>query len=162
MAKVPLILVWLIVLAVPLQWGGVPWLALCLVAVVVQLFSRAANLSSLITLTPAFLWIGVHNVTANRELFFPYGMYLATHTALLFARQNVWLGTLSGLSVVLAFLVVRILQAAPVPVLILEFGIALAILEVAMLTYLPTRRSPLWHLLISAMASLLALASLLI
>ncbi|MCA9068069.1 MAG: hypothetical protein KDA84_04065 [Planctomycetaceae bacterium] len=162
MHRVLFILLLLFLFGIPLQFGGYPWLAICLVALVIQCFGLLWNVSRLVTLLPCLLWIGVFQLTDNREMFFPYVIYFTSQTALICSAQNVWLGTFSGVGVVATFLGIRFFQAAPIPVLILEFGIALAILETAILAFRSTRRSAISKVLISGMASLLALASLLI
>ena len=113
--------------------GGKPWFLLCLMTVIALHICGNQHFSTLASISPSFLWLGLHLVTNNRELFFPYTMYLSSFTALVYFERGFWHGIIGGIFVVSGFLIIRIRQSAADSVLLLEFGVALAILAVAVL-----------------------------
>ena len=139
--------------------GGQPWSALCLLALVIQSLADR-RVVSLAIIIPGLLWLILFRITGNRELFFPYAMYLATHVSLLLCRRSFWLGSLGGMLVVAVFLVVRYLQYATWRVLAVEFGVAAAILALALVAYPASPRNLYTHILTAGVASLLAYAGL--
>ena len=62
----------LVVLAV---WGGPAWVGVVVPAIFVEIYS-GSQLHSLGMLMPAAIWLGLCTLTGNRELFFPYAMYV--------------------------------------------------------------------------------------
>ena len=121
----------LVFLAAAHVYGGPPWTLLGMLAFVAQI-AADFRVGPLAALVPALAWLAGFHVTGNRELFFPYAMYLATHVALLLADRAPWLGCLGGGVMVAVFLAIRVLQAATARVLAVEFAVAAAILAVAL------------------------------
>ena len=172
MAHLVFIIVELAFLAVTHIFGGPPWTVIGAIAVVAQTLG-GVRIESLALVLPSLAWLALSHATGNRELFFPYTMYLASCVALRDSQRatqrTTWLGPFGGAAVVVAFMVIRILQQATVRVLVVEFVIAAAILALVVVTGSWSRRrvghvAPATHLAwraaIVAVSSLLAYASL--
>jgi len=155
----------LLFLAVAHWFGGPPWTVIGALAVVAQTLG-GARLGSLTLVLPSLLWLALANTTGNRELFFPYTMYLASCVAVGSIAPSRWPGQLGGGVVVAAFMIIRILQQATVRVLAVELMVAAAILALVVAACTWGRRhvvhvsSVAWHAAIAVAASLLAYASL--
>jgi hypothetical protein len=123
MSHVIFIIVELLFLAVTHMFGGPPWTVIGAIAVVAQSLG-GARFESLAFVMPSLAWLALSHATGNRELFFPYAMYLASCVALRDSQQATqrmaWLGPLSGAAIIAAFMVIRILQQATVRVLAVE------------------------------------------
>ena len=172
MAHLIFIIVELLFLAVTLMFGGPPWTVIGAIAVVAQTLG-GVRIESLALVVPSLAWLALSHATGNRELFFPYTMYLASCVALWNSQRATqraaWLGPLGGAAIVAAFMVIRILQQATVRVLAVEFVVAAAILALVVVTGSWSRRrvahvTPAahfaWRAAIVAASSLLAYASL--
>lgn len=165
------IIVELLFLAVTHFFGGPPWTVIGALAVVL-LALGGIRIESLAIVVPSLAWLALSHTTGNRELFFPYTMYLASYVAMRGsdrADRAEWLGPLGGAAIVAAFLVIRILQQATLRVLAVEFVVAAAILALVLVACLWRRRhgeqvahvTPLaWQAAIVVASSLLAYASL--
>ncbi len=159
------IIVELLFLAATHMFGGPPWTVIGAVAVVL-LALGGIRIESLALMVPSLVWLGLSHATGNRELFFPYTMYLVSCVAMRGSdRANLatWLEPLSGAFVVAAFMIIRILQQATVRVLIVELVVAAAILALVVAAGSWSRRrvAPVaWHAVIIVTASLLAYTSL--
>ena len=168
MSTTVFIIVELLFLAVAHCFGGPPWAVIGAIAVVAQTLG-GVRMESLALVVPSLAWLGLSHATGNRELFFPYTMYLASCVALRESRRAAWLGPLGGAVVVAAFMVIRILQQATVRVLVVEFVVAAAILALVLVARWWSRRhgkqvahvTPFaWQAAIVVASSLLAYASL--
>ena len=166
------IIVELLFLALTHLFGGPPWTVIGAIAVVAQTLGGLRS-ESLAFVMPSLAWLALSHATGNRELFFPYTMYLASCVALRDSQQgtqrSAWLGPLGGVAIVAAFMVIRILQQATLRVLAVEFVVAAAILAVVVVAGSWSRRrvahaAPAAHYAYRAAiivaASLLAYASL--
>jgi hypothetical protein len=149
----------LLLLFATLVLGGQPWVVLLVMTLVAQSFTDL-RVKSLALVAPSLLWVALFRVTGNRELFFPYSMYLAAHVSLLFCSRTFWLGSLGGALVVTAFLAVRFLQDATLRVLAVEFGVAVAILPLALIAYAFSPNNSASRAVIVIVASLIAYACL--
>ena len=110
------------------QWlGGPPWVALGVLACCGQILADF-RVAPLVLLVPAVGWAAAHHVSGDRELFFPYAMFLAAHVAGQFAARGRAAAALGGGALVAAFLVVRVLQRAGPRVLAVELVVAAVIL----------------------------------
>ncbi len=139
--------------------GGPPWVALGVLAMVGQV-AADFRLQPLVGLLPAGFWIVAHASTGNRELFFPYAMALAAHLAGQFIGRGRSMATAAGGLLVIAFLAIRVGQAATATVLAVEAGVAAVILA-ACVAVLPVAKRRSWGMAaIATMASLLAYAGL--
>ena len=127
MAHLILIIVELIFLAGAHCFGGPPWAVIGAVAVVL-LALGGIRIESLALMVPSLAWLGLSHTTGNRELFFPYTMYLASCVTLRATDRAAWLGPLGGAAIVAAFMIIRILQQATVRVLVVELVVAATIL----------------------------------
>lgn len=114
-------------LAAAQAWGGSPWVILGVLACLGQIMADF-RLSSLLSLVPALVWAVAHSATGNRELFFPYAIYLAAHVVVAVWPRGIARAAAGGASVVGAFLVIRLLQQATLRVLAVEAAVAAAIL----------------------------------
>jgi hypothetical protein len=171
MAQLIFIIVELIFLAVAHCFGGPPWAVIGAIAVVL-LALGGIRTESLALMVPSLAWLGFSHATGNRELFFPYTMYLASCVALRDSQRASWLGLLGGAAIVTAFMIIRILQQATVRVLVVEFVVATAILALVVVagSWSRGRVAPaapaahaahaVWHAAIVAASSLLAYVSL--
>jgi len=134
--------------------GGPAWTVLGVMACVAQAIGGLRP-AALATLVPALAWAVAAQTTGNRELYFPFAMYLAAVTAALpLATQR--LGSLAaGGAVVATFLAIRWLQAATPRVLTVEAVAAVVVLvaAVAARERFPIAAGRWW---IPAAASLLA------
>jgi hypothetical protein len=140
-------------------FGGQPWAVLCLFALIAQAFTDL-RAKALTIIVPSLFWIILFRATGDRELFFPYSMYLAIHVSLLLCSRTFWLGSLGGTLVIATFLAVRFLQNATLRVLAVEFGVAVAILAFALFAYAFSRKYIASHAVVAAVASLIAYACL--
>jgi hypothetical protein len=168
MSTVVFIIVELLFLAVAHSFGGPPWTVISALAVVLLAF-RGIRIESLVLIVPSLVWLALSHATGNRELFFPYTMYLASCVAVRAAERPAWLGPVGGGVVVAVFMVIRILQQATVRVLAVELVVAVAILALVVVAGSWSRRhseqvahvTPVaWHAAIVVGSSLLAYASL--
>lgn len=135
--------------------GGQPWAILCLSTLVVQAMTDR-HLQTLAVIVPGLCWLILFRVTGNRELFFPYSMYLAAHVSILLCRRSILLGSIGGIVVVAAFLGLRILQQATWPVLAVELGVAAGILGLILVAYAASPKNIYTHAMIAGAASGLA------
>jgi hypothetical protein len=163
------IIVELLFLAITHFFGGPPWTVIGAIAVVAQTLG-GVRIDSLALVVPSLAWLALSHATGNRELFFPYTMYLASSAALWDSQRATQraagLGPLGGAAIVAAFMVIRILQQATVRVLTVEFVVAAAILALVLVARSWSRRDGLhvtpyvWQAAIVVTSSLLAYASL--
>lgn len=139
--------------------GGPPWVGLGILACVLQAVADF-RVGPLVGVAPALGWAAAHHLTGNRELFFPFAIYLAAHAAGQFAGRGRPAATVAGGIVVAAFLAIRLLQSASGRVLAVEAAVAAAILAatVAVLPLVPRR--PWAVAVVAALASLAAYAGL--
>ena len=158
------IVVEVLFLAIAHVYGGTPWAIVGMTAFIAQIFTQVFSgirAESLLLVVPSLIWLALFRVTGNRELFFPYTMFLATGVAVRAVERTPWLGMLGGGAVVTAFMILRILQNATSRVLAVELVIAAAILAVAVAARaLSHRQTILRDAAIVAVSSLLAYASL--
>jgi hypothetical protein len=168
MAHLIFIIVELLFLAVTHIFGGPPWTVIGALAVVL-LALGGIRIESLALMVPSLAWLALSHATGNRELFFPYTMYLASCVALRDSQRAAWLGPLGGAAIVAAFMVIRILQQATLRVLVVEFVVAAAIFALVVVAGSWSRRRVAhvappalfgWRAAIVAASSLLAYASL--
>jgi hypothetical protein len=165
MSNVVFLIVELLFLAVTHVFGGPTWTVIGAIAIVAQSLG-GIRIEFLALMVPSLAWLALSNATGNRELFFPYTMYLASCVAVRAAERPAWLGPIGGAAIVAAFMVIRILQQATVRVLVVEFVVAAAILAVVVVAravgrrYAPRVAPVVWHAAIIAASSLLAYASL--
>ena len=147
-------------LAITLLLGGRPWAVVCLVALVIQVLTQPQNAKTIVGIAPCILWLFFFRCTGNRELFFPFSMYLASYAGLLMAGRILPLGILTGGIVLAAFASVRVMQLAPKDVLGVELAVACAIMTLVLAAYNTSPRNTAARLVISVLASLLAYAAL--
>jgi len=161
----PFIAVELAFLAAAHFLGGPPWVALGVLALVGQV-AADFRLRPLLGLLPAAGWLVAHQLTGNRELFFPYAMALAAHLAGQFAGRfpsrfaGRGAAALASGLVVAAFLAIRALQAATPRVLAVETAVAAVILALTVAVLPAAARRPGGLVALTALASLLAYAGL--
>jgi len=163
-SRLSFIVVEVLFLAIAHAYGGPPWAIVGMVAFIAQILTQVFSgirPESLLLVVPSLIWLAFFCATGNRELFFPYTMYLATGVAVRAAERTPWLGMLGGGAVVTAFMILRILQNATSRVLAVELVIAAAILAVAVAARsMSERQTIVRDTAIVAVSSLLAYASL--
>jgi len=162
--RLSFIVVEVLFLAIAHVYGGTPWAIVGMIAFMAQIFTQVFSgirPESLLLVVPSLIWLVLFRVTGNRELFFPYTMFLATGVAVRAVERSPWLGMLGGGAVVTAFMVIRVLQNATTRVLAVELVIAAAILACAVAARsMSERQAILRDAAIVAVSSLLAYASL--
>ncbi len=139
--------------------GGPPWVAIGVLACVMQI-AGDFRLRSLLGIAPALAWAAMHHATGNRELFFPYSMYLAAHVAGQCAGRGWMAATTAGGMIAVAFLAIRCLQSATLPVLAVEFAVAAVILAAVVSSLTATGKRPVAAVAVAALASFAAYAGL--
>lgn len=149
----------LLFLAATHVYGGPPWTLLGVLAFFAQGVADPRG-TSLAMLLPSLVWLALFRAGGNRELFFPYAMYLATHVALLLAARRPLAGWLGGGFMVTAFLLIRGMQAATARVLAVECVVAAAILAGALAARASGWSRPVHAAAIVAASSLAAWAAL--
>ena len=149
----------LLFLAATHLYGGPPWTLLGMVAFFAQI-AVDFRLRPLALLVPSLAWLALFHATGNRELFFPIAMYLATYVDLLLAARNPGLGYLGGGTLVAAYMVIRVLQAASAKVLAVELVVAVSILALALVAHALIGRRPASDAVIVVLSSVAAFASL--
>ena len=163
-ARLSFIVVEVLFLAIAHVYGGPPWAIVGMVAFIAQIFTQTISgfrAESLLLVVPSLLWLGLFHATGNRELFFPYTMYLASGVALRAAERSPWLGLCGGGVIVAAFMIIRIVQNATSRVLAVELVIAVVILAFVLAALAWSRTHTLARdAAIVAVSSLLAYASL--
>jgi hypothetical protein len=140
-------------------FGGPPWVALGVLACIMQVFADF-RLAPLLGMVPAIAWVAASHATGNRELFFPYAMYLAAHVAGQFAGRGWKVTAFAGTVIVSAFLAIRMLQAATPRVLVVELAVALAILSGVVTASRVTATRPWGRVIVAVLASFAAYAGL--
>jgi hypothetical protein len=146
-------------LAVAHLFGGPPWVALGVVACIAQVMVDF-RLRPLLNIVPALGWLAASRATGNRELFFPYAMYLAAHVASQFAGRGWKPVAAAGGTVVAAFLAIRVLQDATLQVLAVELVVAVAILAAVTALLAATGKRPWDEVVLATLASFAAYAGL--
>jgi hypothetical protein len=139
--------------------GGPPWVALGVLAMIGQV-AADFRLGPLVGLLPAAGWLVAHPLTGNRELFFPYAIALAAHLAGQFIDRGRPAAAAAGGVVAVAFLGIRVVQAATASVLAVEAAVAAAILALVVAALPAAVTRPWGGVVIAAVASLLAYAGL--
>lgn len=151
----------LLLLAAVQLLGGPPWAALYAIAIVSVVFTDCRT-SSLALIASSMAWVVLSRLTANRQLFFPFTMSLASIVFVQLCDRTFWRGVFGGIAVLAAFFFVRIQQHASARVLFIEFIVATSILGFAMIAYSLSPRHLLSRIVITIVVSLLAFFSLLI
>jgi hypothetical protein len=116
----------LAILSVAALVGGPPWTVLAALALVAESIG-GVGLPGLVRLAPSLVWVVAFRLTGNRELFFPYAMYLAAHAGLHLAERDRRYGIAASLLMVAFFLAFRVAQGASTGVLAVELAVAVAI-----------------------------------
>ena len=101
-----------------------------------------------------------HQLSGNRELFFPYAMALAAHLACQFSGRSRIMAAGAGGLAVAGFLAIRGMQRATAGVLAVEAAVAVVILAVVVAAGPLAVRQPWGSLAFAAAASLAAYAGL--
>ena len=163
------IVVELLFLAAAHAYGGPAWVVIGVLAFCGQA-AAGVRLAPLAILVPALGWLALSRGTGNRELFFPYCIYLASHVAVALtprvagaeaprvagaeaprsflaapwsfraAISRSFRAAAGGGLVVATFLAVRVLQRAGPRVLAVESIVAVAILAVVLAAAARLRR----------------------
>ena len=145
-------------------FGGPPWTVVAAITfVMLSLGGRrlgGAWGEPVWLMLPSLGWLAAFWATGDRELFFPFTMYLAAHASLTVSQRGLVAASVAGGIIVAAFLVIRLLQEAMPRVLAVEAVAATMILAVACLAITRRDRSLFGDGLILAGASLAAFASL--
>lgn len=144
--------------------GGPPWTVVGAIAFAVLGVAGNRQDGAWHTLVwlilPSLGWLAAFWATGDRELFFPFTMYLAAHSALTVSGRGMIPAYAAGGLVVAVFLVIRVIQAATPNVLAVEAVAAAVILGATCLVLFRRERSPIGDGLLLALASAAAFVSL--
>ena len=164
MFPIGLLIVEAVFLAMAHVAGGPPWTIVAAIAFAVLGIGgrpqESGGRQALWLILPSLGWLLAFRATGNRELFFPFTMYLAAHAALTVSPRGPKAAGLAGGIVVAIFLVIRVLQAATPRVLAVEAVAAGVILAATCLMLVRRDRSLLGDGLILGLASAAAFVSL--
>ncbi len=140
-------------------WGGPAWVGVAVPAIFIEIYC-GSQLRSLGMLIPAGIWFVLCTLTGNRELFFPYAMYVMAFMVIRLWERGRGAAIMGGLSCGCLFLFIRWLQNATMSVLLVEGVVAAAIvLALSVFCWLGLNRG--WMQLFGLLgASLLAYAGL--
>ncbi len=150
----------LVLLAIAFAFGGWTWTLLCLLGVASQIRAQPGSLRLLAAIGPSLLWLALSRWSGNRELFFPFTMYLAAHAALPVAGRTLYRAATGGALIVTVFAFIRILQMATTRILVVELVVAAAILALAIIVCRTGPQNTAARTAIAALASLMAYAGL--
>jgi hypothetical protein len=164
MAPLGLIVVEVVFLALAHVAGGPPWTVVAAIPCAVLGLAGRPQIRDRLALAwlilPSLGWLAAFWAGGNRELFFPFAMYLAAHAALTTSGRGPGPAYAAGGLVVAVFLVIRTSQAATPRVLAVEAGAAGVILAATCLALVRRNRSFAGDGLILALASAAAFVSL--
>ena len=140
-------------------WGGPAWVGVVVPAIFIE-FYCGSQLRSLGMLIPAGIWLVLCTLTGNRELFFPYAMYVMAFMVLRLWKRGQSTAIMGGLFCGGLFLFIRWLQNATMNVLLVEGVVAVGIvLALSVFCWLGLNRG--WMRMIGLLSgSLLAYAGL--
>jgi hypothetical protein len=124
--------------------GGWEWTAVSLLALLVVWQTDFRATSVLAAVAPGFCWLALYCWTGDRRLFFPYAMQYAAQSG----------------SVVLLFVLIRLLQSASAGVLLVEILVASGILALTSGMQRKGRSGLVERMLGAALGSVLAFAGL--
>ena len=108
----------------------------------------------------SLLWLVMSRLTGQRELFFPFAMFLATYVALFLSDRTLWLGWFGGLMVVTSFITIRFQQDATLRVLAVELIVATAIVACGLIADSFGQKTLALRAIIVTVTSLIAYACL--
>jgi hypothetical protein len=157
MGSLGLILLEIAFLAAAHCGGGPPWTVLAAFAILATT-RGGIRLGSLAAFLPSLGWLAAARLTENRELFFPFAVYLAV--AAMQAHTGRRASLAAGGGIMGGFLVIRLLQGASAVVLGVEAAVTMALLIAADVGLRVTHRMPSRSVLVPAAASGLAYLSL--
>jgi hypothetical protein len=112
--------------------GGHPWTFLFSIALVSLGFTNL-NIKQFGLLGCSLIWLVMYRVSGQRELFFPFAMFLATYVAVFLSVRHFWMGFFGGLVVVWCFIAIRFYQFATFRVLVIELIVATAIVACSLI-----------------------------
>ena len=107
-------------------WGGPAWVGIAVPVILVEIFCGSQT-RSLGMLMPAGLWLVLCRFTGNRELFFPYAMYVTAFVVSRLWEKNPTAAFVAGLFSGCLFLLIRWFQDASTSVLLIEGAVAVGI-----------------------------------
>ena len=140
-------------------WGGPVWISIVVPALLVEVYC-GSQLHSLGMLIPCSAWLVCANVTGNRELYFPFAMYVMAFMVSRLWPKGRGVAVLGGILCGVFFLTIRWLQQASTSVLLVE-GIVAAGILIALCVYCRQGLDRGWSRVVSLLgASLLAYAGL--
>ena len=140
-------------------WGGPAWVGVVVPAIFIEIYC-GSQLRSLGMLIPAGIWLVLCTLTGNRELFFPYAMYVTAFMVLRLWKRGQSTAIMGGLFCGGLFLFIRWLQNATTNVLLVEGVVAVGIvLALSVFCWLGLNRG--WMRMVGLLSgSLLAYAGL--
>lgn len=110
--------------------GGWPWGLTLACALVLANSSEPSWRTVLWVPAVSLIFLAFFLLTGDRRFFFPFSIQLAVQCACLMRRRSQWAAWSAGAAMVGVFTLIRIVQAATVPVLTVELivaGVALAV-----------------------------------
>ena len=107
-------------------WGGPAWVGVVVPAIFIEIYC-GSQLRSLGMLIPAGIWLVLCTLTGNRELFFPYAMYVMAFMVIRLWKRGRSTAIMGGLFCGGMFLFIRWLQDVTMDVLLVEGVVAAGI-----------------------------------
>jgi len=107
-------------------FGGPAWVGVVVPAIFVEVYC-GSQLRSLGMLLPACLWLVLCTLTGNRELFFPFAMYVMAFMVSRLWERGPGVAAMGGFFCGILFLFIRWLQSATTSVLLVEGVVAAGI-----------------------------------
>ncbi|MEI8019303.1 MAG: hypothetical protein WCH39_13950 [Schlesneria sp.] len=135
--------------------GGHPWTILISLSLASLGFANL-NVKRFGLIGFSLIWLLLSRLTGQRELFFPYTMFLATYVAIFLSDRHFLMGWSGGLFVVACFIAIRCHQRATFRVLVVELIVATAIVAFSVIADSLGRKTLVWRVGIVAIASLIA------
>ncbi len=106
--------------------GGPAWVGVVVPAIFVEVYC-GSQLRSLGMLMPAGIWLMLCTLTGNRELFFPFAMYVMAFMVSRLWERGPGVAAMGGFFCGILFLFIRWLQSATTSVLLVEGVVAAGI-----------------------------------
>ena len=107
-------------------WGGPAWEGVVVPAIFIEVYC-GSQLRSFGMLMPAGIWLVLCTLTGNRELFFPFAMYVMAFMVSRLWERGPGVAAMGGFFCGILFLFIRWLQSATTNVLLVEGVVAAGI-----------------------------------
>jgi hypothetical protein len=135
--------------------GGHPWTIVISIALACLGFT-SINIKRFGLIGFSLIWLVISRLTGQRELFFPFTMFLATYVAIFLSDRHFLMGWSGGVFVVGCFIAIRYEQYATFRVLVVELIVATAIVACSLIADSLSRKTLASRFAIVTTASIIA------